>query len=55
MYVFPLFENDVQEGFVVTPQMIAATAQRNKDRKELENCEAAYRLSQREGTDENGV
>ena len=51
--VFPLFENDEQEGFVVTPDMIAATAKLNRERKKLEDHEAAYRLAQREKTDEN--
>ena len=52
MSAFPLFENDGQEGFVVTPAMIAATAQRNKDRKKLEAHEAAYWLSKQEETND---
>lgn len=48
MSAFTLFENDEQEGFKVTSEMIAATAKLKGERENLEAHEAAFRLAQRD-------
>lgn len=53
MTPFGLFENDEQEGFKVSPEMIAATAKLKREREKLEEHEAVYRLAQREISNNN--
>lgn len=48
MGTFALFENDEQEGFEVTPEMIAATAYLNAERRKTEAHEKAYYEAQEE-------